>query len=74
LTPKLQSISLPKTRKLFHVRSYGGLKSSLESRGMNLNDNDLWIAATALFGGNFVVTRDQAFTQMPGLQVEDWTV
>jgi tRNA(fMet)-specific endonuclease VapC len=54
--------------------AYGRLKASLESQGLNLNDNDLWIAATALTNGNLVVTRDQIFSKVPGLQVEDWSV
>ncbi len=54
--------------------AYGGLKASLESQGLNLDDNDLWIAATALTHGNLLVTRDQIFSQVPGLQVEDWSV
>ena len=54
--------------------SYGGLKASLESQGLNLDDNDLWIAATALTLGYLVVTRDQIFSKVPGLQVEDWSV
>jgi predicted nucleic acid-binding protein len=54
--------------------TYGRLKASLESQGLNLDDNDLWIAATALMAGNLVVTRDQIFKQIPGLQVEDWSV
>jgi tRNA(fMet)-specific endonuclease VapC len=54
--------------------AYGRLKASLESQGLNLDDNDLWIAATALTYGNLVVTRDQIFSQVPGLQVEDWSV
>lgn len=53
---------------------YGRLKVSLESQGLNVNDNDLWIAATALAAGHLVVTRDQVFTRIPGLQVEDWSV
>jgi tRNA(fMet)-specific endonuclease VapC len=52
---------------------YGHLKASLESQGLSLDDNDLWIAATALTYGNLVVTRDQAFARVPGLQVEDWS-
>jgi predicted nucleic acid-binding protein len=46
----------------------------LESQGLNLDDNDLWIAATALTLGNLLVTRDQIFSQVPTLQVEDWSV
>jgi predicted nucleic acid-binding protein len=54
--------------------AYGNLKASLESQGLNLDDNDLWIAATALTHGYLVITRDQAFLHVSGLQVEDWSV
>jgi tRNA(fMet)-specific endonuclease VapC len=56
------------------AEAYGHLKASLEGQGLNLEDNDLWIAATALTHGAVLVTRDQIFTQVPGLQVENWTV
>lgn len=55
------------------ANTYGRLKASLESQGLNLDDNDLWIAATAWSTGSLVVTRDQIFNQIPGLQVEDWS-
>jgi predicted nucleic acid-binding protein len=54
--------------------AYGLLQAALESQRLSLDDNDLWIAATALNPGNVVVTRDQIFKQIPGLQVEDWSV
>jgi len=54
--------------------AYGRLKASLESQGLNLDDNDLWIAASALTNGDVLVTRDKLFAQVPGLQVEDWSV
>jgi predicted nucleic acid-binding protein len=53
---------------------YGRLKASLESRGLSLDDNDLWIAASAILLTSILVTRDQIFTQIPGLLVEDWSV
>jgi predicted nucleic acid-binding protein len=56
------------------AEAYGRLKASLEGQGLNLDDNDLWIAATALAAGHLVVTRDRIFTQIPGLQVADWCV
>src|SRR5712691_12598 len=56
------------------ANTYGRLKASLESQGLNLDDNNLWIAATAITYGNLLVTRDQIFAQIPSLQVEDWSV
>jgi tRNA(fMet)-specific endonuclease VapC len=56
------------------AETYGQLKATLEGQGLNLDDNDLWIAATALTHGAVLVTRDKIFSQVPGLQVEDWTV
>lgn len=54
--------------------AFGGLKALMESQGLNLDDNDLWVASTALCRGALLVTRDQIFSRIPGLQVEDWTV
>ena len=54
--------------------TYGRTKAALDASGVNLGDNDLWIAATALTLGAVLVTRDHIFTRVPGLQVEDWTV
>jgi tRNA(fMet)-specific endonuclease VapC len=54
--------------------SYGRLKASLESQGLNLGDNDVWIAATALTHGYILVTRDRIFSQVRALVVEDWSV
>jgi predicted nucleic acid-binding protein len=54
--------------------AYGRLKASLESQGLNLDDNDLWIAATAITLGSVLVTRDQIFWRVPSLQAEDWSV
>ncbi len=53
---------------------YGRSRRSLELQGFNLSDNDLWIAATALSLGAVLVSNDQAFSRVPGLTVEDWTV
>jgi tRNA(fMet)-specific endonuclease VapC len=56
------------------AETYGRIKASLEGLGFNLDDNDLWIAATALANGDRLVTRDHIFSHVPGLVVEDWTV
>ncbi|HEX3149889.1 MAG TPA: type II toxin-antitoxin system VapC family toxin [Gemmataceae bacterium] len=53
---------------------YGRLKANLQAQGMTPDDNDLWIAATALVSNDILVSRDQFFQRVPGLQVEDWTV
>src|SRR5262245_38270734 len=52
---------------------YGDLKAVLFRHGLNLGDNDLWIAATALGLGMILVTRDLDFHYVPGLLIEDWT-
>ena len=52
---------------------YGRLKALLEAQGLNLGDNDLWIAATALLLNYTVVTRDSIFTRIPGLHAKDWS-
>lgn len=54
--------------------AYGRLKALLESQGLNLEDNDLLIAATAMTLGSLLVTRDQIFSRIAGLQIEDWSV
>jgi predicted nucleic acid-binding protein len=54
--------------------AYGHLRASLESQGINLDDNDLWIATTALNLSYLLVSRDQIFSRVPGLHVEDWSV
>jgi predicted nucleic acid-binding protein len=54
--------------------TYGRLKASLESQGLTPDDNDLWIAATALTSGHLLVSRDKIFSHVPGLQTEDWSV
>jgi predicted nucleic acid-binding protein len=45
-----------------------------KARDFTPGDNDLWLAATALTSGYMVVTRDQFFSQVSGLQVENWSV
>jgi tRNA(fMet)-specific endonuclease VapC len=52
---------------------YARLKTDLERRGIPLDENDLWIAATALALGATLVTRDADFQRISGLLVEDWS-
>ena len=53
---------------------YSRIRRTAEVNGLSCDDNDLWIAATSLVLGAVVVTRDKDFANIPGLQVEDWTV
>lgn len=43
---------------------YADLKRSRQVRGLVLDENDLWIAATALSVGATLVTRDRDFTEI----------
>jgi predicted nucleic acid-binding protein len=47
---------------------YGRLKATMESQGVNSDDNDLWIAATALVQNAIVVSRDQFFRSQSPLR------
>jgi tRNA(fMet)-specific endonuclease VapC len=55
------------------AQTYAALKHSMEHTGLPMGENDLWIAATAVEHAVVLVTRDQHFQMIPGLQVEDWT-
>ncbi len=52
---------------------YGNLRAELERIGRTLSPLDLMIAAHASAENAVLVSNDQAFSQMPGLRVEDWT-
>ncbi len=52
---------------------YGRMKRESEAKGLPLDENDLWIAATALALDAVLVTRDNDFQRVRGLAVEDWT-
>lgn len=52
---------------------YAGLKRERERAGLPMDENDLWIAATALSVGAVIITRDQDSRSIGGLMVEDWT-
>ncbi len=53
---------------------YANAKIESQSKGLNLDENDLWLAATAMAEGAVLVTRDNDFQQIDGLSVIDWTV
>jgi len=53
---------------------YARVKLTRQQKGLVLDENDLWIAATALALGAALVTRDRDFQEIEGLSVDDWTV
>ncbi len=53
---------------------YAKIKLARQQKGLTLDENDLWIAATALALGAVLVSRDSDFQQIDGLTVNDWTV
>jgi tRNA(fMet)-specific endonuclease VapC len=52
---------------------YARLKRTAEQAGTSLDENDLWIAATAHALGAVLVTADSDFSRLPVLTMEDWT-
>ena len=52
---------------------YATTKRACQRRGRPVDENDLWIAATALAIGAVLVSRDSDVHSIAGLTVEDWT-
>ncbi|HEY2589676.1 MAG TPA: PIN domain-containing protein, partial [Tepidisphaeraceae bacterium] len=52
---------------------YATVKLTRGSKGLSLDENDLWIAAVALSLGATLVSRDSDVRGISGLTVEDWT-
>lgn len=52
---------------------YARIKLDRHRKGLTLDENDLWIAATALALRATLVSRDKDFAQIDGLAIEDWT-
>jgi predicted nucleic acid-binding protein len=48
---------------------YAAVKSARQQRGLTLDENDLWVAATALALGAALVSRDTDFVSVDGLIV-----
>ena len=51
---------------------YAVLKRNTEQAGTPLDENDLWIAATALSTGATLVVADSDFERLAGVPVENW--
>jgi predicted nucleic acid-binding protein len=52
---------------------YGAIRQATDAIGLTCDDNDLWIAATAIALDATVISRDKMMPRIPGLRVEDWT-
>lgn len=53
---------------------YARIKAERSRAGAPMNDNDLWIAATARALDAVLVTRDRDLDGIDGLTVQDWSV
>ncbi len=51
---------------------YAQIKLARQQKGLALDENDLWIAATAVALGARLVSRDDDFRAIDGLEVENW--
>ena len=51
---------------------YATIKWAAERQGTPLDENDLWIAATALSLSAVLVSTDSDFQRVTGLKLEDW--
>lgn len=54
------------------ARAYAELRVELKRAGQPIPANDAWIAALALQHGLPVLTRDEHFDAVPGLERRDW--
>ncbi|HHV15269.1 MAG TPA: type II toxin-antitoxin system VapC family toxin [Gelria sp.] len=54
------------------AQEYGLIKSRLSEKGRPIPENDIWIAALASSNNLIVVTRDEHFKHVEGLQIEMW--
>lgn len=49
--------------------AYAAIKTARQQRGLSLDENDLWVAATAVALGATLVSRDNDFSGIDGLPV-----
>jgi tRNA(fMet)-specific endonuclease VapC len=55
------------------AEKYALIFTSLKRKGRPIETNDIWIAAIALAYDMILVTNDEHFQYIDGLQIEDWT-
>src|SRR5262245_31643220 len=53
-------------------KHFGQIRYQLKVKGRPIPENDIWIAAIAIQHGLKLVTRDEHFNDVDGLQVEMW--
>jgi predicted nucleic acid-binding protein len=53
---------------------YARMKLSRQRKGLTIDENDLWTAATALALDAVLISRDTDFRHLEELKVEDWTI
>lgn len=51
---------------------YAQIRKGLKEKGRPIPENDIWIAAMAEYVGIKLITRDQHFSHIQGLNVEFW--
>lgn len=54
------------------AQEYGVVKNFLRMRGRPLPENDIWVAAIARQHALTLVSRDEHFKEVAGLQLERW--
>ena len=54
------------------AREYGLIKNGLREKGLPIPENDIWIAAIAQQHDLVLVTRDEHFNKVEGLEREIW--
>jgi tRNA(fMet)-specific endonuclease VapC len=54
------------------ARVYGKIKVELTQKGKMIPDNDIWIAAVARQLDLIIVTKDQHFSVVEDLKIENW--
>ena len=54
------------------TETYGMIRAYLEKKGNIIGPYDMQIAAHAYSMGAVLISRDQAFGKIPGLDVQDW--